>query len=148
MKMKIAFQQNQILMWSAKGWHHPFRVSQLISTTFLKRNMNLDIQVNNLFLVLPRKKIYCQQWAICMWDTCNKDCQPPSPRKWTHSERSQSQEPSLKWQDKTKNPSLDVPLELSLVSLALTFSGTIPSHTQSLSQRLHDRLQGEEVQIL
>lgn len=31
--------------------------------------------------------------------------------------------------------------------LALTFFGTIPFHTQSLSQRLHDRLQGEAILV-
>lgn len=74
---------------------------------------------------------------------------PPTPslKKWTPGEWSQPWEPSPKLQDKTRNPSLNAPLKTSHVKLAFTFSNTIPFHTQSLSLRLNDSLQGEGILV-
>ncbi len=45
----------------------------------------------------------------------------PSPRKWTLGKQSQSLQSSLKLHDRTRSPSLNVPLESSPARLALTF---------------------------
>jgi hypothetical protein len=47
----------------------------------------------------------------------------------------------------TRSPSPDAPPKTSPMKPTLTFSTTVPSHTQSLSLRLHDRLQGEGIPI-
>jgi hypothetical protein len=50
-------------------------------------------------------------------------------------------------QDMIRSPSPNAPPETSHVKPTLTFFGTIPSHSQSLSQRLHNRLQGEGILV-
>jgi hypothetical protein len=80
MKMKISPQLNQILTWSAKGQNHPLKASQLILTTVFKSSKKLVSRANNHFSTLHQKRIYCQQWAVCMWGTCDNDHQPHHSR--------------------------------------------------------------------
>jgi hypothetical protein len=147
MKTRIVFQQSRILAWKCKG-PIPSPKGKLIDLDNLpqmQQEVNQSsqqpfysfIMEKNILLVMGSLYVgHFQQW-------------PPTPslRKWTPSEWSQPWEPSPKLHDKTRNPSLNAPLKTSHVKLAFTFSNTIPFHTQSLSLRLNDSLQGEGILV-